>query len=189
VFAFLVTGSYVVSAFGLILMVVLTDFGKISLSTDNVRGAERPVSWNLAALVKLAVALGTLMLAEALGFFFVALQAFHLEGNIPALQTFTFEILFFFAIFSILSVRERSHFWRSRPSRMLVGVLAAEGLVSAILATVGVPGLAPLPILHTLVVVGYSVATALVLNDWVKVALARRLGIAPAPARRDAAGA
>ena len=173
VLAFLITGSYVVSAFGLILMVVVTDFGKISLSTDNVRWSERPVSWNLNGLVKLAVSLGVLMLAECLAFFFVGLSMLHLEGNIPALQTFTFEILFYFAIFSLLGVRERDHFWRSRPSWTLAVVLGIEALLSGVLATIGMPGLAALPITTTLAVVGYSFATALVLNDWVKVGLVK----------------
>jgi H+-transporting ATPase len=120
-----------------------------------------------------------LMLAECLAFFFVALKVFHLAGNIPALQTLTFEILFFFAIFSLLSVRERRHFWRSRPSRMLIAILGIEGLSSVLFATLGMPGLAPVPIAHTLIVVAYSFATALVLNDWVKVGLLRSLGMSP----------
>jgi len=182
VLAFLITGSYVVSAFGLILMVVVTDFGKIALSTDNVRGSQRPVRWDLGGLVKLAVGLGVLMLAECLAFLFVGLRVFHLEGNIPALQTFTFEVLFYFALFSLLCVRERDHFWRSRPSRTLVVVLGIEGVASGILATVGLPGLTALPITQTLCVVAYSFATALVLNDWVKVGLLKRLGIRSAAA-------
>ncbi len=177
VLAFLMTGSYVVSAFGLILMVVVTDFGKIALSTDNVRWSERPVSWNLSGPVKLAVGLGVVMLAECLAFFFVGIRIFHLEGNITALQTFTFEILFYFAIFSLLSARERGHFWHSRPSRTLVAVLGVEGLVSGIFATVGMPGLAALPVTTTLAVVGYSFAAALVLNDLVKVGLVKALGL------------
>ncbi len=177
VLAFLITGSYVVSAFGLILMVVVTDFGKISLSTDNVRWSERPVRWNLSGLVKLAVGLGVLMLIECLAFFFVGLRIFRLQGNIPALQTFTFEILFYFAIFSLLGVRERDHFWRSKPSWTLAGVLGIEALLSGVFATIGMPGLAALPITTTLAVVGYSFATALVLNDWVKVGLVKAFGV------------
>jgi H+-transporting ATPase len=179
VLAFLITGSYVVSAFGLILMVVVTDFGKIALSTDNVRWSERPVRWNLGGWVKLSVGIGVLMLVESLAFFFAGSKVFHLEGNLPALQTFTFEILFYFAIFSPLSVRERGHFWHSRPSRTLIATLGVEGLVSGIFATVGMPGLTALPIAQTLCVIGYSFAAALVLNDWAKVGLMKALGMRP----------
>lgn len=177
VLAFLISGSYVVSAFGLILMVVVTDFGKIALSTDNVRWSERPVGWNLSGLVKVAVSLGVLMLAECLAFFYAGLSMFDLGSNIPALQTFTFELLFYFAIFSLLSVRERDHFWHSRPSRALAGILGGEALLSGIFATIGMPGLAALPITTTLAVVGYSLATALILNDWAKVWLVRVCGV------------
>jgi len=40
--AFVVTGKFVVSAFAMLLLVFLTDFAKISLSTDNVRPSKNP---------------------------------------------------------------------------------------------------------------------------------------------------
>ncbi len=178
VIAYLLTGTYVISAFGMILMVFMTDFGKISLSTDNVRWSRKPETWNVKSLAKVAVILGLLMIPEALGLLFIGMKGFHLETNLPALQTFSFETLFFFAIFSLFAVRERGRFWDSRPSRMLLTVLSAEGILTAVAATVGLPGLSAVPVWQTLCVVAYSFAFSLVANDWVKYKLVKRFGLA-----------
>ncbi len=58
VLAFLLTGTYIISAFHMILLIFLTDFVTLSLSTDNVRYSEKPDSWNITGLVKVAVCLG-----------------------------------------------------------------------------------------------------------------------------------
>jgi hypothetical protein len=57
-----------------------------------------------------------------------------------ALHTFTFQILFCFSLFSILSVRERKRFWASPPSRALTLALLLDGLIGTVLSTTGVPG-------------------------------------------------
>jgi H+-transporting ATPase len=177
VVAYLVTGKYVISAFGMVLVVFMTDFGKISLSTDNVRWSKEPERWDVRSLAKVAVILGLLMIPEALGLLFIGMRAFHLGANDLVLQTFSFEILFYFAIFSLFAVRERGRFWHSMPSKMLLAVLAAEGIITAIVATVGVPGLSPVSLGQTLCAIAYSFVFALVVNDWVKHELVRRLGL------------
>ena len=177
VVAYLVTGKYVISAFGMVLVVFMTDFGKISLSTDNVRWSKEPERWNVRSLGNVAVILGLLMIPEALGLLFIGMSVFHLGANDLALQTFSFEILFYFAIFSLFAVRERGRFWHSMPSKMLLGVLGAEGIITAVVATVGVPGLSPVSFEQTLCAIAYSFVFALVINDWVKHELVKRLGL------------
>lgn len=174
VLAFLLTGKYVVSAFGMILVVFMTDFAKIALSTDNVRGSKEPDTWNVRHLATVGVILGLLMVLEALGLLYIGLRAFHLEANEPALQTFTFELLLYFAIFSLFAVRERGHFWHSVPSTMLLAVLLIDAVIGGIIATVGIPGLPAIPVSQTVCVAGYSFVFALVINDWVKVGVLKR---------------
>jgi len=135
VIAFLVTGRFVISALGMVLLVFMTDFVKIALSTDRVRPSQKPESWNIAPLVTLAVLLGLLMLVEALGLLFAGWHVFHLDTNEGQLQTFTFESLLFFALFSIMSIRERHAWWTSRPSKTLGIALFADAC-----AGVGVAG-------------------------------------------------
>ncbi|MEM3462365.1 MAG: HAD-IC family P-type ATPase [Candidatus Bathyarchaeia archaeon] len=67
VLAFLMTGKYVVSASAMLLIMFMTDFMKISLSTDNERWPKKPAIWNISSLVKVAVMLGSMMVLEAFG--------------------------------------------------------------------------------------------------------------------------
>ncbi len=177
VLIYLIMGKFVISALGMILVVFMTDFAKISLSTDNVRGSRMPETWNIAGLVTIAVILGVLMIAESVGLFFIGSRYLGLSGDIQALNTFGFEIMIYFAIFSLFVVRERRHFWSSRPSRTLLGALVLDAIIAAIIATFGVFGMKPIPLTTTLVVIGYSFFFSLFVNDLAKYVLVRRLGV------------
>ena len=126
VVAFLATGKFVISALGMVLLMFMTDFAKIALSTDRVRPSQEPETWNIGPLVRLAAALGLAMLAEALALLAFAWRHFDLADRPGELQTFTFQLLLFFALFSLLSIRERRAFWASAPSALLAATLLAD---------------------------------------------------------------
>lgn len=177
VFAFLITGKFVVSATAMLLMMFMTDFVKISLSTDNVRGARLPEPWNVPGLVKVAVILGLLMVAEAFALLWVGFRFLGLAAGSPTLSTYSFATLFYFAMFSIFVVRERGHFWRSLPSRTLLLAIGIDIVVGTLLATLGLPGLVPLPIGVTLFVLVYALIFSLIVNDFAKCLAIRRIGL------------
>jgi len=85
--------------------------------------------------------------------------------------------MIYFAIFSLFVVRERRHFWSSRPSWTLPGVLLLDGGIAAALATFGIPGMKPIPFQITLIVIAYSFTFSLFINDLVKYLLVGRLRI------------
>jgi H+-transporting ATPase len=174
--AFLVTGKYVISSLGMILMIFMTDFVKISLATDNVRWSKKPETWNLTGQVRIAAILGLLMVVESFGLLYIGLRYFGLANDL-AVHTFSFATLLYFALFSILVVRERGHFWESRPSRTLLIALALDGIVGAAIATFGIPGLQPIPLPQTLAVIACAFVFSLVVNDWVKYQVAKRTGL------------
>jgi H+-transporting ATPase len=187
VIAFLVTGRFVISALGMVLLVFMTDFVKIALSTDRVRPSQKPESWNIAPLVTLAVLLGLLMLVEALGLLFAGWHVFHLDTNEGQLQTFTFESLLFFALFSIVSIRERHAWWTSRPSKTLGIALFAVACAGVGVAGFGLGELDPLPPLEMAFIVASALFFSLIVNDFFKTAFitrywnATRLVQIPAP--------
>jgi H+-transporting ATPase len=134
VIAFLVTGKFVISALVLLLLVCLTDVTHIALATDRVEPSQTPETWNIGPLVRVAVVVGVLTLIEALGLLAVGWHRFGLSTNAGLLQTFTFQTFLFFALTSLMSMRERRAFWRSRPSAALaasLGAAAALGQSSA----------------------------------------------------------
>jgi H+-transporting ATPase len=112
------------------------------------------------------------MTIEALGLLYIGSRYFGAAASDGLLHTFSFEILFYFAIFSILVVRESGHFWNSRPSTTVLFALVLDALAGAVIASVGIPGLTPMPLGPTLLVIGYACVLSLGLNDYVKVVLA-----------------
>lgn len=174
VLSFLFTGSYVVSAFAIILYFFMTDFVKISLSTDNQRWSKKPNTWNITSLVKASVILSLLVIVESIGLLYIALNYFHLTADEQVLYTFTFEILFYSAMFLILNVRERGHFWDSRPSKTLLIAITLSIIAATVVTTIGIPGLESVPFTLTLFVISYSAAFSLIFNDLVKFILVEK---------------
>ena len=174
VLSFLITGNYVVSAFAIILYFFMTDFVKISLATDNLQWSERPNTWNIASLVKVSVILSVLVIAESFGLLYIGLSYFHLNADDLSLYTFTFEILFFSAMFLIFNVRERSHFWNSMPSKTLLTTIVLSMIAATVVVTVGIPGLTSIPLGQTLFALSYSAAFSLIVNDLIKFMLVEK---------------
>jgi H+-transporting ATPase len=168
VLSFLLTRTYVVSAFAVVLYFFLTDFVKISLSTDNLCWSRRPDTWNINGAVKASLALGSLVIAESFALLYVGLRFFRIGLDDPALFTLTFEVLFYSAIFLIFNVRERSHFWNSRPSKVLFASVVGSIIAATAIVTLGIPNLKALPLTCTLIVLLLSVAFSLAINDSVK---------------------
>jgi len=174
VLSFLITGNYFVSAFAIILYFFMTDFVKISLATDNLRWSDKPNTWNIASLVKVSVILSVLVIAESFGLLYIGLSYFHLNADVLSLYTFTFEILFFSAMFLIFNVRERDHFWNSMPSKTLLTAIVLSIIAATVVVTVGIPGLTPIPLNQTLFVLSYSAAFSLIVNDLIKLTLLKK---------------
>ena len=171
--AFVVTGKFVVSAFAMLLLVFLTDFAKISLSTDNVRPSSTPETWNIGGFITVSAVLGIAMVAETLLLLWIGWSNFGLAADNHALYTFSFLMLLYFAVFSVVSARERRWFWTTLPSRTFMSALAADAIVGTVLTFVGLPDLLPLPWWQTLGVFLCAMVACLVLNDAVKVAMIR----------------
>jgi len=168
------TGSFVVSAFAIIIYFFLTDFVKIALSTDNFKPSEKPDTWNLNGAVKASLILGTLVILESFGLLYLVLYYFQVALSDPALYTFTFEILFFSAIFLIFNVRERGHFWASRPSKTLLYAIVLSLIAGITIATLGIPNLPAVPLTQTLLLMSLSAIFSFVVNDIIKYFFATR---------------
>ncbi len=174
VIAFLATGKFVISALVMLLVVCLTDGAHIALATDRVRPSPKPETWNIGPLVRVAVVLGGLTLLEALGLLAMGWHRFGLSMDAGRLQTFTFQTFLFFGLSSLVSVRERRAFWRSRPSTGLAISLAAAAVAGAVIGRYGVAELSPFPLGGSLFVFVYVTFFSLGPNDLVKSFLSAR---------------
>jgi plasma-membrane proton-efflux P-type ATPase len=170
--AFIITGKFVVSAFAMLLLVFMTDFAKIALATDHVQPSRNPETWNIGGFVVVSAVLGVAMVAEALLFLYIAWPMFGLETNDDsALYTFSFQTMLYFAVFSIVSARERRWFWATMPSKSLIVALTLDALIGTALTFAGLPDLMPLPWWQSLAILGYAMVACLLVNDGIKVAM------------------
>jgi H+-transporting ATPase len=183
VIAFLVTGKFVISALVMLLLVCITDVAHIALATDRVEPSPEPETWNIGPLVRVAVVLGVMTLIEALGLLAFGWRRFDLLTDAGMLQTFTFQTFLFFALPSLLSMRERRSFWKSHPSAALAASLAAAAVVGTIIGLHGIAELAPLPFAESALIFGYAAFCSLGPNDLVKSYLCARILRMPRPAR------
>ena len=174
VFSFLILGKYVISASAMLIMIFMTDFVKISLSTDNVKWSAKPAKWNINALAKTGIVIGLIMTVEAFGLLYIGLNYFHLNNDNEAVSTFCFEILLFFALFSIFVVREKNHFWHSAPGKTLLFLILADMVFGAIISTFGILGFKSIPFSQTLIVIAYTLIFSLVINDFIKFILLKK---------------
>jgi len=168
VLSFILTGNYVVSTFTIVLLFFMTDFVKIALSTDDLKWSQKPNTWNINGIVKVSLLLSTLIVIESFGLLYVGLNTFRLNVTEETLYTFSFEILFYFAMFLIFNVRERGHFWESRPSTTLLAAMTLSMIAATIVTTTGIPGLKPIPLTETLFVAFCTATFSLTLNDMAK---------------------
>lgn len=173
--AFVITGKFVISAFAMLLLVFLMDFAKIALATDDVRPSKQPETWNIGGSITLAVVLGIAMVIESLLLLWFGWMHLGLADNDSALHTFSFLTLFYFAVFSIVSARERHFFWATMPSTTLLIALISVTFIGTALTFLQLPGLQPLPWQQTLAIFAYAMTSCLAVNDVIKVALIKWL--------------
>lgn len=116
------------------------------------------------------------MVAQALFALRIGWTRFDLAASDEALYTFSFLTLLYFAVFSIVSARERRRWWVTMPSQALGVALAMDALIGTLLTYLGLPGLKPLPGWQSLAIFVYAEVCCLVLNDAIKVTLLERWG-------------
>jgi H+-transporting ATPase len=168
--AFLLTGVFIVDAYQVVLLLFLVDFVTISLATDKVRPSLKPETWDITHIVRSSIMLGIFIVAESLGLLYVALTYLHFD-NVAQLNTFGFDMLLFGGLFTILVVRERGNFWKSRPSKPLLTAILVDIVISSLISVFGIPGLAAIPAVYVGFALVWFFAFGILLNDQVKTRL------------------
>jgi H+-transporting ATPase len=165
VIGFLLTGHKPLTPLLMVLILFLNDFLTMSLSTDRMEFSSRPNRWTTRGILWVAIVIAGLRGLFSLGVFLYG--DFVLRLAPAALQTLMFATLIFTSQAGVYLLRERGHFWRSRPSGLMLASTALALVVTALLAWRGVfmPALPP-ALLVTVFGAGLVYYAAL---DWPKV--------------------
>ncbi|MCW3994616.1 MAG: plasma-membrane proton-efflux P-type ATPase [Candidatus Bathyarchaeota archaeon] len=173
------THSLMLSITGTVLLLFLGDFVSMSISTDNVSSSKKPDTFDMRRLFGVSGSLGVLMTIESAIFTVFALSYFGLIGNVEKIYTFGFAYLNLAGVSALMIVRERDHFWKSKPSRFLSITVLAEVLFVIAISIFGVLELAPLGFIPVLAILGYALLTTFLINDPIKVYLMRKFKTTP----------
>lgn len=168
------THSLMLSITGTVLLLFLGDFVSMSISTDNVRSSLKPDTFDMRRLFGVSGSLGVLMTIESAVFTLVGLSYFGLTGNVEKIYTFGFAYLNLSGVLTLMIVRERNYFWKSKPSKFLSITVAAEILFVIVISILGLLELAPLGYIPVLAILGYTLLATFLINDHVKVYLIRK---------------
>jgi len=143
----------VLSVLGMVLLVFANDFVTMSLATDNVKTTRSPNIWNVKNITLASLIIGVLLVVEGVIVIYIGTNYYHME--LGTLQTFVLLALIFTSQFRVLIVRERGHFWASRPGRELAISTLATVAGFALLGIYGV-ALPSVTIVQVLVALGLS---------------------------------
>ena len=169
------THSFMLSITSTVLLLFLGDFVSMSISTDNAQFSSKPDSFNMSRLFGVSGSLGILMTIESVILTLVAMPQFGLTNNVDKIYTFGFAYLNLAGVFTLMIVRERNYFWRSRPSNFLIFTVAVESLFVIAISLLGFLELAPLGYIPVLTILGYTLIVTFLVNDSIKVYLMRKL--------------
>jgi len=132
----MVAGELIITPALMVLLLFTNDLVTMSLATDRVQASPHPERWNVRALMLSAGILAVPILLLSFGVFFVARYRMHLPT--PQLQTLMFLLLVFTGQSTVYLVRERYHFWHSRPSHWLLWASLLDIIVVTIFASLGI---------------------------------------------------
>jgi H+-transporting ATPase len=167
----LLTHNLVISIFATVLLMFVGDFATMSISTDNVRYSKKPDSLDISWLFKVGMPLAMLAVIEGVVLTMAGLAYFGLGSDINRLYTFTFSYLAMESVFSLMIMRERGRFWKSRPSNTLLIATVVEMAIVTAISMLGFWELHPLGYIPVLVILTYSFVASFLVNDLFKVYL------------------
>jgi H+-transporting ATPase len=142
------TGTLVTTPLLIVLLLFTNDFVTMSIATDRATFARTPERWRVRPLVATALGLAVPILLLSFGVFLWGRDQLHLP--LPQLQTLVFVMLVFNGQGTVYLVRERGHFWNSRPGGwlllssgldiLLVGLMATQGILMTAISPLLVAG-------------------------------------------------
>ncbi|MEM3706091.1 MAG: plasma-membrane proton-efflux P-type ATPase [Candidatus Bathyarchaeia archaeon] len=140
----------VLSLLGMTLLIFANDFSTMTLATDNVKHTSNPNKWNVRNITLASLVVGLLLVAEGAIAMVVGKNYFQLEWE--KLRTFVMLILVFNSQFRVFIVRERRHFWSSKPGKGLIASITVVIIGFTLLGVYGIiiPSLSPDQVLFAL---------------------------------------
>ena len=102
---------------------------------------------------------------------FISENYFKIFSDTARMNTFFFTAIMFFGLFMPLIIRERDHFWSSRPGRTLMISIVIDVVAVSILSTLGLGLLKPVTMDEYIFILIYTIFSTFIINDLAKIML------------------
>ncbi len=129
------TGHAILTPMLMALLLITGDFLTMSLTTDAATPSPKPDIWRMRSFTAAAAILAVAGLAFIVGV--VAAGKYIIRYDIAELRTLAFVALVLASQANVYAVRERGHFWQSRPGAWLAMSSALDVAIAGILALTG----------------------------------------------------
>jgi H+-transporting ATPase len=166
--SYLITGQFVVSAFDMVLLLFIIDFVTLTLSTDKVSWSKKPENWDIKPLLIKGFSLGVLIAAEILLWLFIGKKYFKIT-NENGLHSFSFMILSFASLFTILIIRVSDRFYKQGIGKIVLYAIIVDLIVISCITFIGFLGINKLSLLSIVSTLVYIAACSFLINDQVKI--------------------
>jgi H+-transporting ATPase len=157
--------NLILTLLGMALLLVANDFATISLATDNVKDTRTPDTWNIKNITLASLVVAIPLVIQGALTIYLGKTYFNLSW--VQLTTFVTLTLVFHSLLKVSIVRERRHFWSSRPGNGLVISIAVTIAAFVLLGVYGIiiPSISLNQVLFTL---GFSALFIFVVVDPIK---------------------
>jgi H+-transporting ATPase len=176
----IVFSFYPVTPVMIVLLALLNDGAILSIAFDRAHEADRPVAWNMKAVLGLATVLGVMGVIETFLLFYLGERVFHFPRDF--IQTLIYLKLSVSGHLTIFVTRTRNHFWSYRPSAALFFAVVATQLIATFITAFGL-FMTPIGWLWALAVWAYALFWFFI-EDLVKLAARRLLNLNEIPGAR-----
>jgi H+-transporting ATPase len=126
---------YPVTALMIVLLAILNDIPIMTISYDNVRYQNKPLTWNMKRLLLIATFLGIIGVISSFLILYIGLNVFHLSPIL--LQSFIYLKLSVAGHLTIFVARTKGPFWSIKPKRILFISIIATQLIATLITVYG----------------------------------------------------
>lgn len=166
------TQHFIISQLLIIVLLFTNDFVTMSISTDKVSFSPKPDKWDIRKLLFRAGILAACILGFSFSVLFFGIKTLHL--TLDEIRSLIFITLVYTGQATVYLIRERQHFWHSRPSFWMLSCSLLDIAIISMMALLGIL-MAPLsaPLVFGLFA---SIIVYFFLLDFIKVELFKKDG-------------
>ncbi|MCL4321618.1 MAG: plasma-membrane proton-efflux P-type ATPase [Deltaproteobacteria bacterium] len=167
----LIFGVFVTTPTLILILIFVNNFVSMSIAEDNVIYSNKPDKWNIKLIVSASLLIAVAWLIYS--FLVYIIGAYFLSLSLAKVQTLVFLALVFSSQATIYLVRERRHFYESRPGTYLLLATIGDLIVVNLMAYFGIL-MSPIPLIDIITLL-IGTFIYMIILDFIKFPLIKKL--------------